>query len=360
MIRFIKIFLLPFSFIYGFIVFFRNKFFDWHIFPVRSFDIPIVVVGNLTVGGTGKTPHSEYLIRLLKDKYQIAVLSRGYKRQTKKFQLVEPYHTYKHVGDEPLQIKRKFPQVPVAVDKNRVHGINQLRKKFPKLDLIILDDAFQHRYVKPGLSILLTDYHQPYWDNMLLPYGTLRESVYQVNRADMIIVTKTPNDLSPIEQRIVKEEIKPLPYQNVYISYIKYGNIIRLKNKKDTKDLQYYFKNNYNFLLFAGIANTKPLEELFIDNKAKYQIVKFPDHHNYTKTNLFQIKRQFNLIESDKKILITTEKDAMRLIDDEPLNSILDNIPTYYLPIEIAFHDQKEYQFNKQILEYVRKNKIFN
>ncbi len=188
--------LYPVSWLYGAVVIIRNKLFDWGLFRSKSFDVPVICVGNLSVGGTGKTPHTEYLIKLLHDKYQVAVLSRGYKRRTQGYVLATPQSTARTIGDEPYQMYTKFPSVTLAVDENRCHGIEKLLAlKKPAVDVVLLDDAFQHRYVKPGLSILLTDYHRLFCDDALLPAGRLREPVSGKNRAQIIIVTKCPQDI---------------------------------------------------------------------------------------------------------------------------------------------------------------------
>ena len=226
--HFIKIhkWLYPVSWIYGAVVVMRNKLFDWGIFRSKSFDVPVICVGNLAVGGTGKTPHTEYLIKLLRDKYQVAVLSRGYKRRTKGYVLATPQCTAKTIGDEPYQMYTKFSSVTLAVDEKRCHGIEKLLKlKEPSTDVILLDDAFQHRHVKAGLNILLTDYHRLFCDDTLLPAGRLREPVSGKNRAQIVIVTKCPQDIKPIDYNIITKRLNLYPYQRLFFSSFRYGNL---------------------------------------------------------------------------------------------------------------------------------------
>ena len=226
--HFIKIhkWLYPASWLYGAVVMMRNKLFDWEVLQSKSFDIPIISVGNLAVGGTGKTPHTEYLIKFLCNQYKVAVLSRGYKRHTKGYVLATPESTARSIGDEPYQMHQKFPSVTVAVDEKRCHGIEKLLAlQKPSIDVILLDDAFQHRYVKPGLSILLTDYHRLFCDDTLLPAGRLREPISGKNRAQIVIVTKCPQDIKPIDYNIITKRLNLYPYQQLFFSSFRYGNL---------------------------------------------------------------------------------------------------------------------------------------
>ncbi|MBN1199619.1 MAG: tetraacyldisaccharide 4'-kinase, partial [Bacteroidales bacterium] len=249
--------LFPVSLLYGLIMSIRNLFFDWGWLPSRQFELPVICVGNLSFGGTGKTPHIEYLINLLKDRWFVATLSRGYGRTSKGFVLASKRSAYKYIGDEPLQFARKFDQIKVAVDEKRVRGIVELQRKYPDLQAILLDDAFQHRFVKPGLSILLTDFHRLYTSNHVFPSGSLREFSSGAKRADLIIVSKTPKVFSPITRRRILEEINPKPHQQVFFSYIRYGNPIPVVPEQD-KSSPY---SNSIILLFTGIANDYPLRE---------------------------------------------------------------------------------------------------
>jgi tetraacyldisaccharide 4'-kinase len=310
----------------------------------------------LCVGGTGKTPHIEYLIRLLKPEFYLATLSRGYGRKTKGFLLADTRSTSSEVGDEPLQFKRKFPSVRVSVDPKRVNGINQLLKNYPSLQVVLLDDAFQHRSVQPGLSIMLTDYSKLYSKDFIVPTGSLREFKGGVKRADIIIVTKCPPILLSIEKKRVLSEIKPKEHQTVYFSFIKYGDFMPLHSEsKNPFSKEFYFERNYSVILLTGIANTSPLEYYLKDKIKNITRAKYPDHHHYTKGDLENVRKIFNNIAASNKIILTTEKDAMRLKDPE-YAEVIKGLPIFYIPIEIDFHDKDKEQFNEQILNYVRSN----
>lgn len=354
--KFLRIIVFPLSFVYGCLVFLRNKLYDWGIFSSTAFDVPTISVGNLTIGGTGKTPHIEYLIRLLKPEFYIATLSRGYGRSTKGFILSDTQSTALDIGDEPLQFKKKFKELRVAVDSKRVRGIKKLLEEFPSLQTILLDDAFQHRAVKPGLSIVLSDFSKLYTSDFMLPSGNLREFSSGIKRADIIIITKCPEILLPIERKRLTAEIAPLPYQQIYFSFLKYGEFIPFN--EDIANLfskEFYFDRNYSVVLLTGVASTTSLE-YYLKNKVKNIIpAKFPDHHSYTKNDLLSIQKIFNNIASANKIILTTEKDAMRLKDPE-FSNILKTLPLFYIPIEIEFHDKDKNEFNEQILHYVRAN----
>jgi len=351
-VKIIRILLLPLALLYGMLMFIRNKLFDWRLLPSKRFDIPVISVGNLTLGGTGKTPHVEYLVRLLMDKYSLATLSRGYGRETKGFIIASDHMNYLQIGDEPLQFKHKFEDIHVVVDEKRRRGIKLLLKKVPSLDVVILDDAFQHRYVKPGMSILLSDYHNLYTKNYPFPTGTLREFRRGAKRADIIIVTKTPNIFSPITRRMLVDEIKPKTHQKLYFSYITYGDLKSIEKEDES------FKINKvsTILMFAGIANTYPLEAHLQRICGELIVMKFPDHHKYTEKDLLKVKEKFNDIFTTNKMIITTEKDMMRLIKQN-LYNIINDFPIYYIPIEIKFHKDDEAGFDNQIMEYVKNSR---
>jgi tetraacyldisaccharide 4'-kinase len=355
-VKFLRIILFPLSLLYGCIVFLRNKLYDWGIFPSTEFDIPTISVGNLCVGGTGKTPHIEYLIRLLKSEFYIATLSRGYGRKTKGFILSDTQSTAKDIGDEPLQFKKKFSGLRIAVDGKRVRGIKKLLLEFPSLQTILLDDAFQHRAVKPGISIVLTDFSKLYLNDHVIPTGSLREFRSGIQRADIIIITKCPEILLPIERKRLIKETNALPHQHVYFSYIKYGDFIPVNGEAiNPLSKEYYFERNFSVVLLTGIANTKALE-YYLKGKVKNIVpAKFPDHHHFTKNDLENVQKTFNDISSSNKIILTTEKDAMRLKSPE-FTDILKNTPIFYIPIEVDFHDKDKGEFNEQVLHYVRAN----
>ncbi|MGQ0826866.1 MAG: tetraacyldisaccharide 4'-kinase, partial [Bacteroidota bacterium] len=311
--KFIRIILFPVSLLYGLIVHLRNKLYDWKILSSVDFRIPVISVGNLTIGGTGKSPHIEYLISLLKPEFYIATLSRGYGRKTKGFILSDTQSDASDIGDEPLQFKKKFNGIRVAVDGERVRGIKKLIENFPSLQVILLDDAFQHRPVKPGLSLVLTDYSKLYLNDYMVPSGSLREFRFGIQRADVIIVSKCPEILLAIERKRIINEINPRPHQHIYFSYLKYGDFIPLYTSTHLLTKDYYFEHHYSAVLLTGIANTKALE-YYLKGKIKNIIpAKFPDHHQFTKDDLKKVKELFDRVTSQNKIVLTTEKDAMRL-----------------------------------------------
>jgi len=350
-VKIIRILLYPLALLYGMLMLIRNKLFDWGLLPSKKFDFPVISVGNLTLGGTGKTPHVEYLINLLMKKYSIATLSRGYGRKTKGFIIASDFMDYLQIGDEPLQFKHKFEDIHVVVDEKRRRGIKLLLKKIADLNVVILDDAFQHRYVKPGLSIILSDYHNLYTNNYPFPTGTLREFRSGAKRADIIIVTKTAKVFSPITRRMLVDEIKARPHQQLYFSYISYGCLKSYNDENESIKITY----SSTILMFAGIANTYPLEAHLKRNCGELIVMNFPDHHKYTEKDLLQIKEKFNDIFTANKIIITTEKDMMRLIKQN-LYNIIKDFPIYYIPIEIKFHKDDGEKFDNQIMEYVEKS----
>ena len=357
--KFLRILLFPFSIVYGILLLLRNKLYDWGIFSSEKFNIPIISVGNLTVGGTGKTPHIEYLIRLLSPEFFIATLSRGYGRKTKGFVLSDVDSTVSDIGDEPLQFKKKFIEIPVAVDAKRVRGVKKIVELFPSLQTVLLDDAFQHRAISSGLSIVLTDFHKLYFNDFVMPTGSLREFRSGIKRADIIIVTKCPEVLLPIERKRLISEINPLPHQKIYFSTIKYGEFVPLNSGTIAPFSKvYYFEKHYSIVLFTGIANTQPLEYYLKDQIKTIIPAKFPDHHSFTINDLLTVKKIFDNIASANKIILTTEKDAMRLKEPE-FSSILNNLPLFYMPIEIEFNDKDKNEFNEQIIQYVKTNKKY-
>ena len=352
---FIKInrWLQPLSWFYGLGVRFRNTLFETGFLKSRSFSIPVISVGNITVGGTGKTPHVEYLIRLLQDHSRVAVLSRGYKRKSHGFQIANESSTARTIGDEPFQMKQKFPKVIVAVDKNRVHGIEALNQKYQDIDVILLDDAFQHRYVKPGINSLLVDYHRLIIYDTLLPAGRLREPLTGKNRADMVIITKCPKDLKPMEYRVITKAMDLYPYQQIFFTTLEYGELTPLfKKEAPTVNLDKF--KDHNVLLLTGIASPRQMKEDLTPVVSKLSMLSFPDHHAFSQKDIEQISSEFAKLPSPKCI-ITTEKDAARFIGLEGLsNEIKENI--YILPVRITFMLNQEEKFNENIIGYVRKN----
>lgn len=353
---FIKIrkWLMPFSWLYGLGVKLRNIMFETGVLKTHSFDVPVISVGNITVGGTGKTPHVEYLINLLHDKCKVAVLSRGYKRKSSGFIIAGKDATVKTIGDEPYQMKQKYADIVVAVDKDRCNGIEQLTNDdiIKGIDVVLLDDAFQHRYVKPGINILLIDYHRLIIYDKLLPAGRLREPASGKNRADIVIITKCPEDLKPMDFRVITKAMDLFPYQQLYFTTLAYNNLHPMfcgeERPLDT------IKKDETLLVVTGIASPK---QMIIDLKPyseKIHSMTFGDHHNFTKGDIERINKEFAAL-PQPKMIITTEKDSARLLGMKGMSQeVRHNI--YTLPVEIKFIPEQEEKFNENIIGYVRKN----
>ena len=358
--HFIKIykFLYPISWLYGIVVELRNKLFDWGILRSKSFSIPVICIGNITIGGTGKTPHTEYLIKLLHNQYRIAVLSRGYKRHTTGYVQAGSKSTAKTIGDEPFQMYTKFPDTTVAVDENRCHGIEQLLTlKNPSVDIILLDDAFQHRYVKPGLSILLTDFHRLICDDTLLPAGRLRESIKGKSRAQIVIVTKCPPEMKPIDYNIISKRMHLFPYQQLFFSSFRYGNLQAVFSSSDSKQktLELSSLSHMHLLLVTGIASPTSILKKLEEYTRNIELLPFGDHHDFSSLDMQTIKERFQALKGEHKLIITTEKDATRLIHHPALDESLKPF-IYALPIEIEILQNQQDNFNQHIIGYVRKN----
>ena len=352
--HFIKIhkWLYPVSWIYGAVVTVRNKLFDWGFLRSKSFGVPVICIGNLSVGGTGKTPHTEYLIKLLRDNYHVAVLSRGYKRHSRGYVLATPQSTARSIGDEPYQMHTKFPSVTLAVDENRCHGIEQLLSiKEPSIEVVLLDDAFQHRHVKAGMNILLTDYHRLLCDDVLLPAGRLREPACGKNRAQIVIVTKCPDDIKPIDFNIITKRLHLYPYQQLYFSRFRYGSLLPLFPEKTKERIS--CTGSEQVLLVTGIASPAPLVEEVESYTPDVNLLEFGDHHDFGEKDLQLIEEQFARLKEGKRLIITTEKDATRLKNHPALNETLKPY-IYVLPIEIEFLQNQQYIFNQNIIGYVR------
>lgn len=342
-----RLLLFPFSLIYGLGVMARNLAFDLGIMKSTEFDLPIISVGNLSVGGSGKSPMTEYLVRLLKDKYKISTLSRGYGRRSKGFRLVEQNSLSTEAGDEPLQFKRKFNDITVAVCENRVEGIKKLQIDH---ELVILDDAYQHRALRPGLSILLFDYNSISEFKMLLPAGNLREPVWEKDRADILVITKTPPGLDQADRQEILNLIKPRNQQEIFYSYLKYGSLKAFNEKIGDRPLL-SVKVSTEILLLTGIANPAPLLSEIGGYTQLITHHRYPDHHNFNKKNISKLVQTFKALRGDDKLIITTEKDAQRLrsVDaQEPLK----DLPVYYLPVEAEIHEPEKARFNELIEKY--------
>lgn len=342
--------LCPLSFLYGLGVNIRNQLFNLGLLKTHKFDVPIICIGNITVGGTGKTPHTEALIAELQKDFRVACLSRGYKRHSSGFVLATPDSTADDIGDEPMQIKNKFPDIIMAVDGNRARAIQKLMQSTDKPDVIILDDGFQHRHVKADINILLIDFNRPLHEDHLLPWGRLREPVSAINRANYIIVTKCPSNLSPIEKRIIAKQLNLKAYQQLLFTTMQYGTIRTLEG--DRADCRP--SANSTILCVTGIANPKPYLEHLKTITPKVIPIHFSDHHRFKDSDIQQITDKFHLIPEDEKYIFTTEKDAKRLILCDLPTEIKKHV--YYLPIEPVCLTPKE-QLIKTIHDYVRKNK---
>ena len=349
---------MPIAGLYGCVTFVRNRLFDTNILKHTRFDVHTIGVGNLAVGGAGKTPLVEYLITLLlKEEPAIATLSRGYKRKTSGFLIATENSSSSDIGDEPLIYKTKYP-VTVAVDANRVGGVKKLialKNNAPKI--VLLDDVFQHRAIKCGLNICVSDYNNLYFNDSVLPAGTLREFKSGILRADVIIITKTPDKITPVEIRNIIKDVNPKAHQNVFFSYLKYGELYSITNKNQTIDtLNELFR--YRIISFAGIANATPFINYLKEYSAEVRHLPFSDHHDYVLKDLEDIERYYQSLEGGNKILVTTEKDFMRL-KNPIVWDIAKRMNIFVLPVEVTFKDKEE-EFNNLILKYVRANKIYH
>ena len=380
---FFRFLLLPFSGLYGIAVWIRNILFNAEILPSKSYDMPVISVGNITVGGTGKTPHTEYLIRALSKEYQVAVLSRGYKRKSKGYVLADSNSDLADLGDEPLQMKRKFPNLIVAVDENRRRGIEELMspKMQPFIDVILLDDAYQHRYVNPSISILLIDYNRLIREDYLLPVGNLREPAGQMKRAQIVIVSKCPTDLTPMDVRILGTKIDVLPYQSLYFTTMNYGPIEKLTPTAEMpaaiessdvfidteamatelpiigklQSFEQIKEQRIPVLLLTGIATPMSLESHVRLFAPEVKAMHFPDHHEFSKRDARKISQEYEKIKVAGGIILTTEKDATRIRNNPFMQALAPNM--YYPTLEIHFLDGQGRTFEQKITDYVRINK---
>lgn len=347
----------PFSLLYGLITYIRNLLYDYDIIKSNEFPIPIISVGNITAGGTGKTPHVEYLVRLLKDEFNVAVLSRGYKRKTRHFILAGPTSGVPDIGDEPVQIKQKFPDVHVAVDRKRVNGVQQLMEKIPDLDVVLLDDAYQHRRIKPGMSILLIDFNRPIVKDRLLPVGLLREKAYEKRRADIILVTKCPDRLKPIERRLIVKDTDLKAFQHLYFTRLGYREPVPIFLETGPKiNFSKIKSTSPTILMVAGIAYPRIFKEHLRSISSGIKEMTFPDHHSFSQRDIKNILHVYHNMEGLDRFIFTTEKDAMRL---KKFVNIEQEVKTrmFYIPVETEFLNEDTENFNKQILKYVTNNK---
>ncbi len=349
----IRVLLSPFALLYGIIISFVNFSYDVGLLKASKFSIPVIGVGNLSIGGAGKTPHIEYMIEMLKDYINVATLSRGYKRETKGFRLVQPNDTALTAGDEPLQYRRKYPDIVVAVSESRAYAIPQIIQQYPQTQTILLDDSFQHRSVQPGLNILLSAYDTLFTEDYLLPAGRLREWRSGYQRADIIIVTKCPENVSIAEKEKLIQDIQPKTHQKVFFSYYQYG-------------YPYYFYDNtqrisldkeLNVILLSAIANTEYLLQFLDKTVATIHEIEYADHHVFDRHDLEKIIRVYQNMGEGRKIILTTEKDAMRL---EMHKDLLKNhnIPVFVLPAQVKFHFDEAKEFDTIVKDFLLKFEV--
>jgi len=343
-----RILLLPISLLYHIVLTIRHKLYDWHILRTTRFEKPVICVGNLNLGGTGKTPHTEYLIRLLKNDYRVATLSRGYGRRTKGFKLAETSSTYNDLGDEPLLYFKKFPGIQVAVDEDRVDGVTRLLGE-QGVEVVLLDDAFQHRSISAGLNILLTEYQRLYMDDYLFPAGTLRDVKSAAKRADIIVISKAPKDLSEVEKQQITDKLNTSENQKVYFSYLEHEALQPLNEAAKA----FSPEEADGAFAFCGIGNPKPFVEELKKRYHTVDFLPFGDHHAYKEKDMKAVLDWFEKLDGEKKIIVTTEKDAMRLTNS-PYLCQFERTPLYDLPVSVRFHEEEK--FNDEILSYVRKN----
>jgi tetraacyldisaccharide 4'-kinase len=349
--------LLPFAWLYGRIVRARNWLYDKEVMAVTRFDLPLIGIGNLSAGGTGKTPMAEYLLTLLQEnEYRTSLLSRGYKRRTKGFQIVRAFATALDVGDEPYQVKKKFPDTLVVVCEDRVEGIRRIRQNHTDVDAVVLDDCLQHRSLKPGFNILLTDYARPYFRDKLLPAGMLREPIQGRFRADLIVVTKCPPGLTPSNKAEFIEKLKPGVGQDVYFTAINYNSIRNMSSDGREEVYPVEFLHGYEIVLFTGIAFPDPLL-MFLNTISKVvKFIRFSDHHVYKEADIQKIRTEFSQVIHYNKLILTTEKDFRRL-EGTPEMAFFERLPVYFLTISVDWDEDEKRRFDEKILTYVRNHR---
>jgi tetraacyldisaccharide 4'-kinase len=351
--------LLPFSFFYWIGVTIRNRLFDIHVLRSTIFGIPVISIGNITVGGTGKTPHVEMLVRLLKNDYRVAVLSRGYKRKSRGFIMASRYSLVSDIGDEPMQIKNKFPEISVAVDGDRVHGVNKLLRSKHRPEIVILDDAFQHRHIQPGFSIVLVDYTRPVFNDFLLPAGNLREPWRNIRRSQMVIITKCPENLLPPEMAWFSQRLRLDHQQELFFTTYSYGTpeaVFPAKKRKDIPTFKQLRKSHAGILLATGIANPQPVLQFLQKIVKVHETMFYADHHEFTNFDIHTISVRFHSIPAHEKYIIVTEKDAVKLreldVDDQLKKVFL------YVPVEVQFLARGDKSFYKQISRYIKRTLV--
>ncbi|MBC6489724.1 tetraacyldisaccharide 4'-kinase [Flavihumibacter stibioxidans] len=329
LLRPVRIILFPFSLIYFAVIYIRNRMYDKHILPTATFGLPIICVGNIAAGGTGKSPMVEFLLRHLGSEFRLATLSRGYKRKTRGYALANDSTNALEIGDEPMQFHLKFPEVAVAVGEERIAAVPLLLHDRPDTQAIILDDAFQHRAITAGLNIILTDYNNLYTRDWYLPTGDLRDEKQSVKRADIVVVTKCPAGLTKEDAHAIENELSLQPGQQLFFSSIRYSELYHIVNHS-----HYTITGDVEVLLVTGIANPKPLKRLLADQSATYEQMVYSDHHIFTIDDMNEIRKRFDQMSAGFKIILTTEKDAVRL---KKFEQELGHLPFYVIPIEMQF-----------------------
>jgi tetraacyldisaccharide 4'-kinase len=345
LLRPVRMLLFPFSLIFALIIWVRNKMFDKGWISSSSFNLPLIGIGNLTTGGTGKSPMVEYILASFKDQFKMAVLSRGYKRKTSGYALANEHSTALEIGDEPMQFYKKFPSVTIAVGEERIVAIPQLLHDVPGIEVIVLDDAYQHRYITPGLNMLLTDYNNLYTRDWFLPTGDLRDLPSSYKRADALVVTKCPADLTAEQKEGICNELNPLPHQQVFFTTISYGMPYHLVTNQPTS-----LSLETEALLVSGIANPRQLKKYLSDNTGAYYELLYEDHHIFSIDDLKEIRKRFDSIPSADKMIITTEKDAMRLTK---FKEAFANYPVFVLPMGMVFLFDDENRFRELIANFI-------
>lgn len=370
---FLRWLLLPFSILYAIGVWCRNRLYDWGLFRQTGFDVPILVVGNLEVGGTGKTPMIEYLIRLLADRHRVATLSRGYRRRTRGYLELNPHTTADEAGDEPVQFKQKFPAITVAVDENRVRGASRLKDTH---DVLLLDDAFQHRAIRPGLSILLFDFNRLSRPKLTFPTGDYRDGFGERHRADILVVTKCPESLSTHERHRIRTKLATRRREKgspILFAYLAYGAPVRMPIACDggegarTSGWPHASSPEWDrngdstpldgtsIVLVTGIARPAPLKAYLARPGRRIDHLIFPDHHRFSTADIQLIQQRFTALTGEQKIILTTEKDAKRL-GEARFRDMLQGLPIYYIPIRMAFFDEDRSIFDRMITGFVDQN----
>lgn len=345
--QYLKYLLYPFSLLYGLVLWIRNRLYDNGMLTAVEFDLPVISVGNLSVGGTGKTPHVEYLIRLLKQHYRLATLSRGYNRRTKGYLLATPGSSSADIGDEPMQFHRKFPDVTVCVGEERMLAVPQLLGDRPETQVILLDDAFQHRSIKPGMNLMVTDHSRLFTRDHVVPFGRLREDRKGYHRANGIIVSKCPAKLSVQEKEAITREISPLPHQRLFFTTLQYGGLYHLFQPEPAQ-----LPADASILVVCGIARPEPLVQHLLERYANVHLLSFPDHYYYTQKDLDKIKLELEQLDGEHKYIVTTEKDAVRLhLLRDRITGM--GLPFMVLPVEVQFLFGEADSFNSYIFDYV-------